>query len=212
MRIIYSLIVIQITSIYADCAYPHTNKERIRWMEDLIITTQQILNNHNISSWIAQGTLLGAYRNKKVLEWTSDVDIQINQIHINDICNTLIKNDFLQTNLLIFECTSTSIRICKLKTYIGQVIFKDKEYSPDARLDIYGSQLRSDGLYNVSDSPCLWNFTELYPLRKYVLLNNRTFIGPHNPIPWLVTPYGPDWAMPKYYSGNMQDQCYISTN
>lgn len=203
--ILFVLIHVGYSIDYTSCEYPTSNTQRVEWMENLVIITQKILTINNIPSWIVQGTLLGAHRDKKILEWTSDTDIQIYKHHISTICNNL-SFQFKVHNITIYECTSDYLRIC----YANVSLVSPKlitNFSPDARLDVYGSVLRSDGLYDVTFSRCKWNFTELYPLTRYVLKNNKSFIGPNNAVPWLVTAYGKDWKYPKYYSGNVDDKC-----
>ena len=61
----------------------HLNEES---STHLLLSTKKVLDSHNISFWVIFGTLLGIYRDKKFIEYDTDIDLGIKY---NDITKVL---------------------------------------------------------------------------------------------------------------------------
>jgi len=48
---------------------------RISTIKSLLVALTRILEEHNIEHWISRGTLLGSYRDAKIIPWDLDADI-----------------------------------------------------------------------------------------------------------------------------------------
>ena len=192
---------------FESCEFPKTTAERIQWLGETLIKTQDILFQNNMSNWIVQGTLLGAVRNKTILRWTTDADIQTYSEYIPTICNkSNIREEFEQNGYRIFDCLPNFFRVCKANFTLQSPKYIDDGNPVEARIDVYGATLLSSGLYDIIFSPCKWNFTGLYPLTEYKM-DNITAKGPHDYNKWLTFAYGNDWHIPKRYSEAKDDLC-----
>lgn len=208
MNTIYIFFTIAAAVDFNSCEYATTNDQRIKWLEEGVVVTQSILNKYNISSWVVQGTLLGAYRDKSMMSWTSDADIQTFTENIALLCSSIIMQEFNRLGYSVHTCLGNFARVCRANVTGTSKSYITNSDTIESRLDIYGATLRTDGLYDVTFSPCKWNLTQLFPLKPYKLINNITFFGPKNPNPWLVMSYGQDWQTPIKYSGNVADKCH----
>jgi hypothetical protein len=190
-----------------DCRFPFSNDERIGWLADLVNRSQEILKRYKRPSWIAQGTLLGSVRDRRILPWTGDADVQLFDHDMADICNASsgIYKAFRSENLTVFDCQDRFLRVClaNVNNEPRHAFAEADRYSPMAILELYGCSKRGDGLYDIKDWPCRWNFSQLFPLRTYPLSPTITAWGPGEPTYFLEHSYGPNWSTPVYYSGSL---------
>lgn len=192
---------------FSQCDYPINNEVRIKWMEQMIVDTQQIFKNHYINSWIASGTLLGVVREKRILPWDWDSDLHSFTENISYICNNTnrIIRDLNKLNYTVYACSLDYLRVCRANT--SRLLHKSFSDKPvDARIDIYGATRQKDNSYKIAYSRCIWNFSNLFPLADYSF-NNITFIGPKTYEYWLQMTYGKNWRIPNKYGGNGEEYC-----
>jgi len=194
---------------YDSCDFASTTTQRVQWLEEIMIDTQNILIKYGVITWAVQSTLLGIVRDKKTMPWTWDVDMQTFATNISTICQNTSKahQELKSRGYRIYNCMDNFARVCKANRTLGAPKYIVTGEPIESRLDIYGATLREDGLYDVIFSNCHWNLTaNLFPLRNYSW-ENKTILGPNNYNYWLQFGYGFNWTVPDKYGGGRADLC-----
>lgn len=211
--IFVSFIVVVSSYDYTKCEFPSTTKQRVEWLDEILVNTQQILTKHNVITWAVQSTLLGIVRDKKTMPWTWDVDMQTFVNNISTICQNTSKahQELLAQGYRIFDCFHHFARVCKAKfTNLNNIITTGEPV--ESRLDIYAATPLSDGLYKVTFSPCKWDLDKyLFPLKNYTWLD-KSILGPNNYDYFLEMSYGSNWTIPVRYGGGIDDLCTYKNN
>lgn len=144
----------------------------------ILLELPYILENR--AWWLDFGTLLGFYRDGKIIDWDSDLDIGVlyedfykNEIEIKKRVQekgfyfTKISNNFYRINF-----SSTNLLHCDL------FLFKNKNGVLKTAFDEYFSK-----------------HDEIFPLNKMVILD-KEFNVPHDIEYFLKTRYGDSWKTP----------------
>lgn len=87
---------------------------------ELLKELVDFFDEQSITYALAYGTLLGAYRDKKMIEWDVDIDLYINDNDLNKIINKTFKDCFLQT-----------YKKNELRFYLSRIVSKRLFYSFD---------------------------------------------------------------------------------
>jgi len=207
--IVFYLQLVAVTQAtdFNSCELPSNNTQRVHWLNQLVVETQQILSSYQISSWISQGTLLGSVRDNQTLPWTGDSDVHAFATDTQDLCNrsNRIADEFRTRDLRIYDCRNNFLRVCFANVSMrpAPIFLERDKFAPEAKLELYGCTKRPDGLYTITDSDCIWNFTGLFPLKRYRLGEGVYALGPNRPIYWIEQYFGKGWRKPVYYSGDV---------
>ncbi len=187
------------------CEIPINNRQRLEMMVNLTKQVQDTFREYNIDTWITQGTLLGSVRNKTVLPWTGDMDINIFYQDLAPLMNSTNKiiQKFNSIGIIFYEMSPGFMKVC-YKDVSGNDFkdFQDKHIAPEARLELYGAKKLDNGLYTIAHTACVWNFTGLYPLKDYYIGYNTYVKGPSYYKYWLEQYYGKNWMTPVIYAGD----------
>ena len=193
------------------CEFPTNTPDRVKWLDLLVVDTQQAFLKYQIQTWITQSTLLGLVRDGATMPWTWDTDISLFSANLSFICNKTgpVRLDLERKGYRIYDCLPNFARVCRVRQTPGKPKYISTGEPVESRLDLYGATLRPDGLYNVCFSNCLWNFSYLFPLREYswTAQKNVSALGPRNYEYWLQYSYGPNWTTPDTYGGGRTDLC-----
>lgn len=156
-----------------ECCYENLNN----FYKDFII----FLNKTKISYWLDGGTLVGYYRDKKLLKWDDDIDIGFimeDEFDWKKVCNLV--HEFCEENNYIYE------RYDNLKRFV--IIYNGYYFKPfkrqsnrnknNIKLDFVGYFVK-DGLYqrydNISGKSNLRiNEKYLHPLKETEMLDLKT--------------------------------------
>jgi len=95
---------------------------------------KEIFNKYNIQSWLDWGTLLGAVRNGKIIEWDHDIDLGV------------MECDFKKINLIISEIEKKGFFIIKSPISTPELTFRKKGYG----IDIWKYSTKSNNLFVTS--------------------------------------------------------------
>ncbi len=161
----------------------------------------KILNNLEIKWFIESGTLMGAWRNNRLIDDDDDFDIAIILDDVTDISEKLLKLNNNINSELPLGCKSRIVSsYChKLEVYIeqyGKYILPDKRYGGadfhhvTVDLQVYGVKYNTIyPLYYLYKTPIYINQDYIYPL-KSIHLEDDIFNSPNNPEQFLTHIYG----------------------
>lgn len=138
----------------------------------------KIFKSIKIKYFLLYGTLLGIYRNKKLINYDNDIDIGCFSESFNNKKKTII-NKLKKKNFLIFYESNSLITFSKNKNYIDLYLF---------------SKITLTGGY----------FAYLFYIPKKFLIklktinfNNFDYLIPNLAEEFLTYCYGSDWKIPK---------------
>lgn len=152
-------------------------------------------NHYGIPYVIESGTLLGAVREKNVIDWDDDVDVSV----LKEVHNGV---DFLWKNRL--EIRQRWGLVCEQHP----IVFRVRHVSRVGWIDVFERELHTDGYYRTTNGTFptfLFHKADLFPLTQYDLGPIRVS-GPANPFPHLEKAYGPNWRIPVRYCHNIRCQ------
>ena len=176
--------------------------------KQLLQKLDYIANKKDLSYWIDDGTLLGAVREKDIIQWYDDADVTMNEkdsqklletdlsqygVEVSRCCNTPSVTRLASNLTPKCECDNKDMELQALKLHFpGE---KDSVW-----LDIFPRRLE-DGKYRLIGWPRKkwpnnwYSKDSLDGYRMYTLGDIRVR-GPKDPIPHLERTYG-DWKTPK---------------
>ena len=155
--------------------YPDYDFEaRLKVMKDF----KKVLNEENITLYLADGALLGAYRDKDFISWDPDVDMHVLDEEFRDKYET-IRGRFIELGYLVrgvLEAPRSKINIY----YAGEKIGITSLYLEGAT--------RYRGIFE-------WP-ADLYEDNEKVIFRGVEFDAPSIER-YLIHQYGEDWRIPK---------------
>lgn len=186
---------------------------------ELALTLTEALEAAEVTHWISYGTLLGAARDGKIIPWTTDVDIVIEEKDFKSAADKL--------NRKVIEKLSSVAKCLQGKTLQknGYLFFYDKKYPDLGRLcitddnvkfkkfektipestpyydsgypyvDLYQATLKNDQYIVKFGPPCKFNKNIILPLSKVELLGRKVY-APGNYSAYLSQIYGPSYLTP----------------
>ena len=153
---------------------------RNKLLKENLIDVNMHLNRFDIPHFLIGGTLLGAVRDKNILEWEKDIDLGIFTNHCDYLSN--IYNALKQLEILGFTVTK----------FFPTCITLDR----GIRVDLFAFFKGADGYYcRLGDYQLTYPFECLNSLDKIDLYGNKYSI-PHNSELFLSTQYGENWKIP----------------
>ena len=156
-------------------------------------------NKHEIRYFISDGTLLGAYRNGRIIEYDDDVDIRVYDKDWDKYRANIDKSKYLHSNYIITKEDSKMDQIhCKIKTP-GESL----------HLDIVSSdhEIEMDNSFAITD----WVFKKCNNMfvlpTEDILINGLTVKGPNKEYiePYLIEEYGKNFMIPQSHSYNYRN-------
>jgi hypothetical protein len=153
-----------------------------------------IIEGEGYKYTLADGTLLGAFRNQGFIPHDTDIDINI----IGELDCDPLKKKFADQGMKLG-------RIAWYKNKLQQMIFYDEN---NIIFDICIWRQKGDSIYNYSEEP----YERKQPLEYYretrrIVLYGRTYPAPAPLESWLVMRYGRDWKTPKKSKGDWKKEC-----
>lgn len=169
----------------------------------------ETLSENNICYWLTAGTLLGAYRDKRIINHDLDIDVAIHEKDANIAKDLLISNGFIATHFfyldngklqeISFMYNKTKIDLC--------VAYSDINH--DYVSVFYGEQ-KVDHKFKVA-TMILPKVVEL----KRITLNGHYCNIPKNSEEYLECIYGTDYMIPNKkwnYTRDLNNAIYYSIN
>ncbi len=142
-----------------------------------------ILENLGINACLADGTLLGVYRDKRLIPHDTDIDIEV--MHPCD------------TDSIIREFTLKGYKIGRMVTIYGkvqQLVF----HKHHILFDIIFYTQHGDSIYNFAEKDLYFKHSmKHYPATQKILFSDKEYYIPNDPEKWLANTYGADWKTPK---------------
>ena len=133
------------------CEFPTNTPDRVKWLDLLVIDTQQAFLKYQIQTWITQSTLLGLVRDGATMPWSVDVDAALFSANLSFICNKSgpVRKELESKGYRIYDCIPNFARVCRVRHTPGKPKYINDGSPVEARLALYGASLRPDGFYNV---------------------------------------------------------------
>lgn len=164
-------------------------------MIDTLNDATEILNNLNISFFLACGTALGIIRDGTFINYDHDIDLGIFQWEIKE----------QDINKIITEFGKKFTLVHKYGTYDNGLELTFRHKQTDIPLDIFLYYKENDYWWSASYGGICDNFkfnkcrywTSPFKLQKIKFLNKIYNIPPEK---YLVESYGNDWKIPKKFS------------
>jgi phosphorylcholine metabolism protein LicD len=164
---------------------------------DLLIRGCEIVESTGANYRLTDGTVLGIYRDGKLIDHDNDIDIDVlinNQLEINSIIEGFKRNNFKIGRIVYY------------KNVIQQIVFFDANQD---LFDILFWTVENEKILNYSEE----NFVREQNIENFLNLETILFENKQYPIPsdiinWLESRYGVDWRIPKTYKGDWKDDCH----
>jgi len=160
------------------------SKITTEYKNDLLLLMEIVtdfLDNYQIVHWVDGGTLLGAMRNNKMIEWDDDVDLAIPMdsfIKLGELIKKYKKRDNmyqLQYNIykLNFIIIKSKDPIIRDKPLMMKVYFQDKPVFID--LILYIPYYNNEYITNFKywRKFYVYKFSDIYPLKKIEFENKK---------------------------------------
>ncbi len=168
---------------------PKLSSDSVNKLIELLEKTTNFLENNKIEYWLDGGTLLGACRNNKFIEWDDDVDIAIplkSYYSIKNLFNT--DTLFISDNIKIIEHFNPNI-YDKSKPYMLRTYFFD---STEYFIDLIVYQNFEDKKYTGNNIKWIYKYCyledEIYPL-KQIIFESKPYYIVNNPEGYLNRSY-----------------------
>jgi phosphorylcholine metabolism protein LicD len=157
----------------------------------------KILKENKIHFRLTDGTILGIYRDHKLIEHDNDIDVDVIAYDRNVVDNLIY--EFLKKKYTIG-------RIVFYKNKIQQIVFFNKNKDI---FDILFWWEKENVLYNYSER----GFVRSQEIIYFKNLSKINFLGEEMPAPsqlekWLELRYGKDWRIPKTSKGDWKLECF----
>ena len=148
----------------------------------------KILNKLKITYFITDGTILGLYRDKELIQHDNDLDLAlIDNENLFKLFFSFLKNGWIPMRILlkdfhiyqlIFHKNKVIVDFCNWKKECGNIKFLCPE--------VKGLRQQDIKFYNPT----------------FYSLNGKNYLTHSNLEEWLEIHYGNDWRMPKKHKGN----------
>ncbi len=169
-------------------AFDTRSREELEPMLDAIDEVLTALRGVGVEAFLAYGTLLGAFRDGKVIGNDSDADLGYVSHHTHPV--DVIRESFQVQRALI----GLGYRI----TRYSALAFKVDVQEPDGTirgLDVFGGFLMDGNLHLMGEIREPYEKSWIYPLAT-TTLEGRTFPAPADPARLLAAAYGASWRVP----------------
>ena len=184
-----------------------TKRQVVLKLYQMLYDVTKLLKKHNVENWICGGTLLGAVRNKGLIPWDDDLDIEIIEEDIYKIKTDKFKKELKKKGYHMVKYRFG------FKIFLrngGKKINKYRWTYP--YMDIFVSRIEGNSTKLVIDGgtpdywkKCVFKKKDLYPLKKYKFGEYKV-LGPNNPKGYLDGCYGKDWNEVKYQEWDHQKE------
>ena len=154
---------------------------------NLLDKTVLFLDEHNYTYWLDSGTLLGASRNNKFIQWDDDIDLGIpyeTKYNIENMCSKL--NFIIHNNIKYYICLKYNIKIWIYDDCIIKTLNNDDSYLEF--IDLLYYKKINNKYCSVAFINEEYYTKDLFPLTK-IKFENKYYKSPKNPIPYLNKTY-----------------------
>jgi len=153
--------------------------------EKLLVDVSKLLAKYNIKYCLIFGTLLGVYRDNKIIE-KDDIDLAI--------FSQFWKDDKLWHNFFI---DLYKLGYCIHELAYNYICIKLRDINTDLHIDLYFFK-NTDNLYQYQNSQRLYTFiSDYFEKLDNIEFRNNIFNIPNNTEKFLEYHYGNDWKIPR---------------
>ena len=162
--------------------------DQVAPLMDAIDTVLQALDAAGIEGFLAYGTLLGAYRDGRLIGHDSDADLGYVSRHTHPV-DVMLESFRLQRTLVEMGFVVTRYSGIAVKVHVPEADGTIRG------LDVFGGFLRDGMLYLMGEVGAPFEPEWIFP-RGTVELEGRTFAAPAQPDRLLAAMYGEGWRVP----------------
>lgn len=184
---IFTLICVIFSYVYVIEPYIKL-KDLHQKLYDMWDKLKPILEKHEINYFADGGSLLGAYRERKIIGHDDDIDIGIMQEDVNKLFSQEFLKDLELSNLMFDS-----------NRYVWK--FFPTDNLNEIFIDVFVYTIKDDKVHFVCPKQrkqwpnAYYFYDELFPLTTYDF-GNSTIKGANNPVKYFVRQYGKNWMTP----------------
>ncbi|MBA3781842.1 MAG: hypothetical protein H0X12_08335 [Nocardioides sp.] len=162
--------------------------DQVAPLMDAIATVLTALEDCGIEGFLAYGTLLGAYRDGRLIGYDSDADLGYVSRHSHPV-DVMLESFALQRTLVEMGFVVTRYSGIAVKVHVPEADGSIRG------LDVFGGFMRAGKLYLMGEVGAPFEEDWIFP-RTTVELEGRTFAAPAQPDHLLAAMYGDSWRVP----------------
>lgn len=164
------------------------DSDQVAPLMDAIDTVLTALDEAGIEGFVAYGTLLGAYRDGRLIGHDSDADLGYVSRHSHPV-DVMLESFALQRTLVEMGFVVTRYSGIAVKVHVPEADGTIRG------LDVFGGFMRDGMLYLMGEVGAPFEESWIFP-RGTVELEGRTFAAPAQPDRLLAAMYGESWRVP----------------
>ena len=164
------------------------DSDQVAPLMDAIDTVLHALDKAGIEGFVAYGTLLGAYRDGRLIGHDSDADLGYVSRHAHPV-DVMLESFALQRTLVEMGFVVTRYSGIAVKVHVPEADGSIRG------LDVFGGFMRDGMLYLMGEVGVPFEESWIFP-RGTVELEGRTFAAPAHPDRLLAAMYGEGWRVP----------------
>ncbi len=164
------------------------DSDQVAPLMDAIDTVLKALDDCGIEGFVAYGTLLGAFRDGRLIGHDSDADLGYVSRHTHPV-DVMLESFALQRTLVEMGFVVTRYSGIAVKVHVPEADGTIRG------LDVFGGFMRDEMLYLMGEVRAPFQEEWIFP-RGTVELEGRTFAAPAQPDRLLAAMYGESWRVP----------------
>ncbi len=164
------------------------DSDQVAPLMEAIATVLKALDEAGVEGFVAYGTLLGAYRDGKLIGHDSDADLGYVSRHTHPV-DVMLESFALQRTLVEMGFVVTRYSGIAVKVHVPEADGTIRG------LDVFGGFMRDGMLYLMGEVGAPFEEDWIFP-RSTVELEGHTFAAPAQPDRLLAAMYGESWRVP----------------